>query len=233
MPELTPEAAAANFADLSADGRSGQGIVIGLSADADMVLQVAWSVGDDGGRRDPFAGVTGEPVDGRYLVTNGSHAGGIAMAMRTGRSFYSAFADAVGDGPFGSPRLAGAMVLPDGSDRKASGGYELIFARDGSPVRSYHADTFNVASQGLGRCMNTYMEEGDLEAFCDKPYEVLPLGRDIEETTDMYWASLAAGADSFVAVRGVYLDSGAVNHRVTRWLLGPSDVSAGDEAGAR
>lgn len=237
MLGVTPPAAAASLADLGAEERAGQGIVIGLGADGDTALQVSWTSGMVEGLQgqDPATGVVAEPVDGRYVIANGGHAESVVAAMREGRPFAAAFADTVGglEGTFTVPKLAGALVLPDGSEGKALGGYEFSLAREGAPSRTYYADVLEVAGKGLGRCINTYLPEGELESFAERPYEVLPLGRDIEDTADMYWASINAGAGSALVVRSVDLTTGETNQRVTRWVLGPTNgVSPMDAEGA-
>ena len=70
-----------------------------------------------------------------------------------------------------------------------------------------------------------------MEAFVRHPYDVLPLGRGIEDTADMYWDVFNTD-NSVVIVRGIDLSTGAVNQRVTRWLLGPRTVSVQGEEGA-
>lgn len=215
MPQTMLESAHANLAALSTDQAAGEGIVIGLTPDGGSALQVYWRRGGDL----PAGAGSMRTVPAGHLMTNGNYITAMADAMAGDdeRTFDQAFKSSVEglDGP-DVPHLAALLAMTGDSAIPIT--YRFAVAREDvpdGPGRSYRSGHVPSGDSASGHCVNTYLVDGRAPGFDAHPYDVLPLGEDVDSTAELYVERLGAEAELFVAAKGIHLASGRVSYRVT------------------
>jgi IMP cyclohydrolase len=212
-----------NFEELGNNPYPGRGIVMGRTVTGNLI-QVYWVMGRSENSRNRILEREGDvvrtaPFDaskvkdpsliiynamahrfGQHIVSNGDQTDtaidhlemyggpdGVRKGLRT-RSYEP-------DAPNYTPRITGYT-----NARSQSSFFWLTRRSPNSWISDtshiYYKDNF--ATQAIGRCLHTYMGDGDpLPSFERRPY-LVPIGEGAEDTAQMYWDHL--NSDNRVAI---------------------------------
>ena len=218
MPETLTQLAQRNFREhLAENSYPGRGVVIGRLEVGDWI-QLYWIMGRSANSRNRKLVASGaelrtEPLDAAlvedptniiyeamleapdlYIVSNGDHTRTIHDAITHGDRFEDALAsrEHEDDPPNFTPRIAGLLDLR-GRVHDAPAQLRLAILRaNAADSAETDRSTFRPAlpPAGFGYGITTYAGDGDpLPPFRGDPLW-LPLGADVDETLDGYWAAL-------------------------------------------
>lgn len=220
-----------HFEQLSANAYPGRGIVTGLSANGEAMLQVYWIMGRSANSRNRIFAVHGEEMRtkawdeskmedpsliiywpmrlvGRlHIVSNGDQTDTIAEKMRAGESLENALQNREfePDAPNFTPRISGVVDL-DGTNA-----YSLSILKATTPEGEScqrHFFHYEQAQRGLGHGITTYAKDGDpLPSFFGEPL-LLPLAENGQATAELYWNALHNDNKISLAVKEIDLQSG-------------------------
>lgn len=214
----------------------GRGIAIGMTPDANHMVQVYWIMGrspssrnrvfveePDGVRTDTVD--KSAPVDpltmyypvraigNCHIVTNGDQTDTIYVAVQLGSTFESALNTRTfePDQPNYTPRISGVVDL----DSKVSA-YQLavLKAIDHNPKYcTRHFFNYEAAIPGIGHCITTYPDDGSpLPSFAGEPLPV-PMVNGLEATRDLYWNAL--NQDNRVSLLVKFIHTGSRESQLT------------------
>ena len=191
----------------------GRGIAIGMTPDANHLVQVYWIMGRSPSSRnrvfveeDGFVktdtvdkSVPVDPLTMYYpaksignchIVTNGDQTDTVYVAIQLGSTFESALDTRTfePDKPNYTPRISGVVDL----DHKVNA-YQLAVLKTIAHNPAYctrHYFNYEVAIPGIGHCITTYPDDGNpLPSFSGEPLVVSMLNG-LEVTRDLYWNAL-------------------------------------------
>lgn len=211
---LFSDCANANLERLRSNSYTGRGIILGMSADSQKMVQVYWLTGrSENSRNRVFAvesdGIRTQAYDASklidprliiywpvrrfrdaHIVSNGDQTDTIHSYLKKGMSFEDALMTRSyePDAPNFTPRISGMMDI---SDKQGAYTLSILKAEGEEPVGCIHCFyRFDRALPGYGHCLHTYSGDGKpLPSFKGEPYPV-PLGKNAKETAELYWDTL-------------------------------------------
>lgn len=215
--------------ELSGNTYPGRGIVIGRSADGKNAAIAYFIMGRSENSRNRIFVEDGEgirtqaydpskmkdpsliiyspvrvPDPSHTIVTNGDQTDTVFDGLKKGLTFEESlrFREFEPDGPNYTPRISGLLTIENGVF-----GYQMsiLKSRGGNPDQCIR-ETFDYshAPAGCGHFISTYMHDGNpLPSFEGEPKPV-EIPDDIDEWTDMLWASL--NEDNKVSLFVRYID---------------------------
>lgn len=217
-----------NLLALSQNSYPGRGMVIGMD-EIGHVIQVYWIMGRSENSRNRKFSVEGgrvftQPIDpakvkdpsliiynamrdshGHFVVSNGVQTDDVVLGVSVGNNFARALRrwPYEPDAPNFTPRITGIYSLAvDHGDppfylsiiRKAAG------QEDSCDRTTYEYEKFE---KGFGRCITTYVGDGDpLPSFKGDP-RLMPLTGDIDTIKGIYWEALDSDNKVALAVKRI------------------------------
>ncbi len=221
-----------NTKKLKENSYPGRGIILGLSPDAQHLIQVYWIMGrsdnsrnrifvkendfvktkafDESRVTDPSL-IIYYPVKhlgNRHIVSNGDQTDTIYEFLKKDKSFESALnsREFEPDAPNYTPRISGLIDLDDHENAYKLSILKTVNNNHKYPVRQY----FNYAKAipGCGHCLHTYVENGDpLPSFSGEPY-LVKLFDTAAENMDYYWNILNKENRIALLVKFINADTG-------------------------
>ncbi len=203
-----------NIQRLKDNAYPGRGIVLGLTEDAENLVQVYWIMGRSENSRNRIFENEGDfvrttPFDQSKLIdpsliiyypvkseasyhvlSNGDHTDIILDYLKNGKSFEAAVSNTYfePDHPNYTPRISGIINL---KDKKSS--YKLAIVKSVYNDPQYCERQFFIYEKcipGVGHCIHTYEGDGSpLPSFKGEPF-ITPLFNNIEEIAEFYWDNL-------------------------------------------
>jgi IMP cyclohydrolase len=227
-----------NYARLKSNVYPGRGIIIGMTPNSKMLVQVYWIMGrSENSRNRIFEADNGyirtkaydeskmtdpsliiyypvKQLNGRHIVTNGDQTDTIYETLKKGGSFEDALNTRYyePDGPNFTPRISG--IIGSRNDQYA---YKLSIVKafrntEASCLRQYF--NYEKGIGGVGHCIHTYSNDGNpLPSFTGDPYE-LELFDDIDKTVDCYWSILNEENRVSILAKYVNMEDGSFDTRI-------------------
>lgn len=216
----------------------GRGIIMGLSEDGSMVVQIYWITGRrDTSRNRVIVKENGtfrtdvfdknksdedenfenyiynaiRDFDGAHVVTNGNHTDTVISFLEKDRSFENALATRdYEEDPLSTPRISGLVRL----DKSPKFLFSVIRSDiQGNSIRRFFDRSHDV-KPGTGFCVHTYDGEGEnFGSFKRDPY-VVPLRGGVLKIAETYWNVLDKDNRVAIVVKGVDLKTGDISHRI-------------------
>jgi len=207
----------------------GRGLVVGLDAKADRLIQVYWIMGRSANSRNRVFETDGRRVwtapadpakvkdpsliiynatrelDGVYVVSNGDQTDTICDAIAGGGTFEQALLtrDYEPDAPNFTPRISGIFDARGLPFAVTLGLLRRSRFGDATDRFFWRYEEFE---PGFGYCITTYMGDGDpLPAFEGEPY-LVPLEGELCSIAGAFWAALDDDNKVSLCVKGVSLD---------------------------
>jgi hypothetical protein len=227
-----------NMAALAETPDPGDGIVHGLNAAGNMVIQAYWMTGEETSARqrslgqrkrsvkanvdDPEQAYTAmTSVGNLYIVANGSHMDSLVGGLTTFRKPLAVSMRAQEcqpEGPAFKPKLAG-LVSPYIGLLEQRGRYEqMVQARDEASGRvffSHNQKLLTETDKGIGEAMYDNPEDDPSPApFDARFFFSVPLGESVDEIAETFWDHLNPDNRVAIAVRGIHVVTNEVEHRI-------------------
>ncbi len=226
-----------NFAALKENTYPGRGIIVGLDATGENLVQVYWIMGRSANSRNRIFSSSGGRVwteaadpaqmadpsliiynamrelDRLYVVTNGDQTDTIVQALRGGATFQQALMTRQyePDAPNHTPRISAICSLKMGLPMA-----ELSVLKH-SPLSNACDRFFYVYDDfvpGYGRFVSTYeRDETPLPSFEGEP-RLMPLRGEMNDIAEEYWAALNEENRVSLAVKFIGLADGISQTRI-------------------
>jgi IMP cyclohydrolase len=219
-----------NLVKLGTNAYPGRGIVLGMTPDAQSLVQIYWIMGRSENSRNRIFVAEGtsvktkafdeskctdpsliiyypaRTVERAHVVTNGDQTDTIRDALGSGGSFISALdtREFEPDAPNFTPRISG---ITDQGDPLYAYRLSILRAIPGGGCARFHF-SYEKALPGFGHCIHTYAHDGNpLPPFEGEPYPV-PIGKTIDEIATQYWNTLNAENRISLMVKTISAKSG-------------------------
>lgn len=237
MPDVK-KIAETHLHDLSSNVYPGRGIVQGMTEDGKNLVQIYWIMGrSENSRNRIFIEEDGfvrtAPYDASkmkdpsliiyypvkktgssHIVSNGDQTDTVYENLQKGITFERALESRKfePDSPNYTPRITGIIDRAD-----------PLYTYKFSVIRSFFNDpdfceryifAYERAIPGLGHCVHTYDDDGDvLPSFSAIPY-IVPLHNDIDKTLSLYWQTLNEANRISLLVKYIGSETGDVTIRI-------------------
>jgi len=138
-------------------------------------------------------------LDGCIVVSNGKHTDTICKGLEVGKNFYTALNSEKHepDSPNYTPRISGIIHREEGS-MVLSIISKSVFSVEQSEHRFYR---YTDIAPGYGRCLTTYMSDGNPPLSFKGDPLLLPLQGNAERISEIYWQGLNQDNRISLAVR--------------------------------
>lgn len=226
-----------NSENLKKNEYPGRGIVLGVTAKGEKLVQIYWIMGrsknsrnrvfvqendfvrtkayDESKVKDPSL-IIYYPlkVIGKYhIISNGDQTDTVYDYLHAGARFEEALMsrEFEPDAPNFTPRITGIMEL----DGKNIYSLSILKSQEGNPdkcVRNFFH--FEKPIYGAGHCIHTYESDGDpLPSFNGEPY-LMPVPDCIDETLSLYWEILNPENRISLLVKTIEIKTGNVDIKI-------------------
>jgi IMP cyclohydrolase len=210
----------------------GRGIILGLDATGRYAMQIYWITARSEGSKNRILEIEGEdvrtqPFDSaerskdpniwyraiarvgdRHVVSNGVQTDTIVGFLNKGKPFAEAVRTTSyeTDEPNFTPRIAGMTELNDG---RVQASFGMAFRH-----KSGHAQHNVYGCQpdpGMGRCIHTYLEDGNpVPAFTERPYDIELPGTPEEAAAGVWGELLPPEKRVAMALKVIEVNTGEV-----------------------
>jgi len=215
----------------------GRGIVCGMTPDGQNLVQVYWIMGRSENSRNRVFEQVEDGVRTRaydeskmtdpsliiyypmrefgdsHIITNGDQTDTIYNYLKDGRTFEEALLtrEFEPDQPNCTPRISGIIY------RGGKPGFALSILKtvdNDDTVQEKKFYTYDCFTAGEGRCIHTYMGDGNpLPSFCVYPYAV-ELENDLDANAEKFWSLLNEDNRVSLLVKFIDKDTGATQLRI-------------------
>lgn len=224
--------------ELKENAYPGRGIVIGRSIDGKSAVTAYFIMGRSSNSRNRVFVEEGEGIrtqafdpskledpsliiyapvrvlGNKTIVTNGDQTDTIYEGMDKQLTFEQSLRcrEFEPDAPNYTPRISGVMHVEGG---KFSFAMSILKSNNGNPAQcNRYTYAFNDCVAGEGRFIHTYMHDGNpLPSFEGEP-KLVSIPNDINEFTDMLWASLNEDNKVSLFVRYIDIETGKYETKI-------------------
>jgi len=228
----------ANERRLAENTYPGRGIVVGMTPDGKNLVQIYWIMGRSENSRNRIFVREGDAVKTRafveskmtdpsliiyypvrtvgnvHIVSNGDQTDTIASYISEGRTFEEALLTRQyePDAPNYTPRISAAIIYNGDSSKFVMSILKTVGNDPAIEKKEFY--TYGKFVPGEGRCIHTYMRNGNpLPSFEGEPYKV-SLGNDPDVTAKRYWNMLNEDNRVSLLVKYIDVETGSSDIRI-------------------